>query len=574
MPRDRFGLLGSGPRDAPARQRTLAAVIDWSWRLLTEGERAVLRRLAIHSGGCTLDAAEAVCAGDGVAAGEVLDLLVGLVDRSLVVRGDGSRFRLLESVSAYCLDRLRESGEEAALRRRHAEHYLALAERAEPLLRGPGQREWLRRLDAEAANLRAALETFRRDGAAGPALRLALALTWYWFLRGRFTEARRALDAALDVPGEATDVARAETEVWRTGLEILQGQAGPERVAEVLAAYEKVAEPVARARAEWFLAAAISHVGDEAAAGELLRRALDTCRAAGDRWGEAAALSTRAMLAHIRHDLAALEHDARRGAELFGELGDDWGMLQATDWLIGLADLTGDRAEAARLSRDGLRVAEDLGLWSDVAGRLGWLAWLSVQEGDYPLAREYGERSRRLAAQQGLRSGEVFAVLSLAAAARRSGDTDAAEGHLRWLLASARRQRSGEGHPPYLAMVLVELGLLDVERGDPAGALTRLREAFDVARTFGSAPEMAWALTAIAAALVPNGRPDLAARLLGAAEAARRTSGHEMSDWDRAQLTQITASARSATSDFADLFAQGGELTPEQARLLLDAERD
>ena len=144
VPQDRFGLLGTGPRDAPARQRTLAAVIDWSWQLLTEAERAVLRRLAVHSGGCTLAAAEAVCAGDEVAEDDVLDLLVGLVDRSLVVRGDGPRFRLLESVSAYCLDRLRQTGEEAAVRRRHANYYLALAEQAEPQLRGPDQRQWLR----------------------------------------------------------------------------------------------------------------------------------------------------------------------------------------------------------------------------------------------------------------------------------------------------------------------------------------------------------------------------------------------------------------------------------------------
>ena len=568
VPRDRFGLLGRGPRDAPARQRTLAAVIDWSWRLLTEPERAVLRRLAVHVGGCTLEAAEAVCAAGDVAEDEVFDLLAGLVDRSLVVRADGPRFRLLESVAAFCLDRLRESGEEARLRRRHAEHYLALAERAEPLLRGHGQREWLRRLDAEAANLRAALETFRRDGAAEAALRLAVALTWYWFLRGRVSEARRAVAAALAVGGEAPDEVRAAAEVWHLGLAIWQGRAGTGHVAETLERYAKVAEPVARARAEWFLAMATAGLGDGGGAGELLERALDTFRAAGDRWGEAAALSVRAMLAHMRHDLAALERDARRGAELFRELGDEWGMLRATDWLIGLADLTGDHAEAVRLSRDGLRVAEELGLWSDVAGRLGWLAWLSVQTGEYRDAREYGERARRLAARQGLRTEEVFAVLSLAAAARRTGEAAEAEEHLRRLLASARG--GDDGHPPWLAMALIELGLLAVDRGDPAGALARLREGFDVAREAGSAPEMAWALTGMAAALVRDGRPRLAAMLLGAADAARRTAGQRLTAPDRDELERITAMVRAAVPDFADLFDRGGGLTLDEARALLD----
>lgn len=570
VPRDRFGLLGRGPRDAPARQRTLAAVIDWSWRLLGDAERAVLRRLAVHVGGCTLEAAEAVCAGDGVDRAEVLDLLAGLVDRSLVVRGDGPRFRLLESVAAYCLDRLRESGEEAAVRRRHAEHYLALALRADPLLRGRGQREWLQRLDAEAANLRAALDTFRRCGAAEPALRLALALTWYRFLRGRVGEARRALEAALAIGGPAPDGLRAAGGVWHAGLAIWQGQAGPERAADALAAYRGLAGPAERARAEWFLAMARAGLGDGAAAAGPLADALAAFRAAGDRWGEAAALSTRAMLAHMRHDLAALERDARRSAELFDELGDAWGVLRGTDWLIGLADLSGDHAEAMRLCRDGLRLAEELGLWPDVAGRLGWLAWLSARTGDVAGAREYGERARRLAARQGLHQEEVLARLALAVAARRAGDPAEAEGHLRGLLDAARR-RDGEGPPPYLAMVLAELGLLAVGRGDAAGALDRFREGFAVARELGSVPEMAWALVGMAAALVPDGRPRLAALLLGAAEAARRAAGQRLAARDRDDLARITAAVEAAAPGFPELFAAGMRLTPEQARDLLDA---
>ncbi|AVT39219.1 BTAD domain-containing putative transcriptional regulator [Plantactinospora sp. BB1] len=580
VPQDRFGLLATGPRDAPARQRTLAAVIDWSWQLLTEPERAVLRGLAVHSGGCTLTAAEAVCAGDGTPAGEVLELLAGLVDRSLVVRasaptaGDGPRFRLLESVSAYCLVRLREAGEEESLRRRHADHYLALAERADPELRGPGQREWLRRLDAEAANLRAAGETFRREGAAEPALRLASALVWYRFLRGRLTEARRALAGALGVPGEVPDVVRAGAEAWHAGLAIRQGQAGPELAAEVLRGYDKVPDPLGRARAEWFLAMSTIDFGDLTGTGELLARALETFRAAGDRWGEAAVLSNRAMLGHIRADPAALEADARRGAELFTEIGDDWGLLQATDWLIGLADLTGDRAEAARLSRQGLRIAEELGLWSDVAGRLGWLGWISTRLGDHPRAIEYAEQARRFSAEQGQLSGEVFATITLAFAARRDGRLDLADQHLRWLLATGRQQQSGDGHPPYLAMVLIELGLLTGERGDPAAALAWHREAFDVARAQDSGPEMASALAGMADALVRAGRAELAGQLLGAADAARRGADYRLADPDRVELDRLTAAVRAATGpDFDRLFADGGGLTTAQARSLVDGDR-
>ncbi|WP_420819177.1 ATP-binding protein, partial [Nonomuraea lactucae] len=184
---DRFRVLTTGMRDAPARQRTLRATIDWSWGLLTGQERVVLRRLAVHADGCTLEAAEEVCAEPGV---DVLDAVARLVDRSLVVVAAGPRYRLLESVAAYCGERLAESGELETVRERHARHYTALAERAE--LRGPRQREWLELLDVESANFRLALAT-------GPEpLRLANALAWYWYLRGRLGEARRSLTAALN----------------------------------------------------------------------------------------------------------------------------------------------------------------------------------------------------------------------------------------------------------------------------------------------------------------------------------------------------------------------------------------
>lgn len=172
---DRFRVLTFGQRGAPARQQTLRAVIDWSWELLSAPERIVLRRLAAHTDGCDLAAAEAVCAGDGVARDEVLDLVTRLVDRSLVVVADGPtgpRYRLLESVAAYATERLHEMEDLTAVRDRHLLHYRALAEHAEPELRGAGQRPWLARLDAEAGNLRTALdEAVRRAGAGGPGRR-------------------------------------------------------------------------------------------------------------------------------------------------------------------------------------------------------------------------------------------------------------------------------------------------------------------------------------------------------------------------------------------------------------------
>ncbi|MFB7354358.1 BTAD domain-containing putative transcriptional regulator [Streptomyces gardneri] len=270
---DRFRLLDAGLRGAPARQQTLRAVIDWSWDLLSAPERTVLRRLAVHAEGCTLAAAEWVCAGEGgdpaagdaaadartertdVAVADVLGLLVRLVDRSLVVAVDGPegpRYRLLESVAAYCLERLRDEGETEAVRERHLAYYLRVAEEAGPALRGPDQRRRLAHLDAETPNLRAALDrALAATGGAGPgagaALRLVDALAWYWIMRGRLGEALRSATAALrahpaggeaEAPGLAA--LRARVGVWRTGLAVMGGDGTDRRhrITDALAAYD------------------------------------------------------------------------------------------------------------------------------------------------------------------------------------------------------------------------------------------------------------------------------------------------------------------------------------------------
>ncbi|MEV4360038.1 BTAD domain-containing putative transcriptional regulator [Nonomuraea sp. NPDC049625] len=306
---DRFRLLTGGHRGAPARQQTLRAMIDWSWELLTAAEQAMLRRLAVHSDGCTLEAAEAVCAGAGVKPAEVLDLLTRLVDRSLVLvahEADGTRYRLLESVSAYLLERLRET-EYDRVRRAHAHYYVEFAERADSFLRGADQQHWLRRLDAESANIRSTLDSAAADGDGRLMRRLVHAMAWYWFLRGRLTEAKRYLTLALALPhnppgcgeGAADSAAgstagrvpdRSGTVAWQTGMSLLSGAPdGPARHSRaVLDVYEGIRDPHERTRAGWLLGFAVTRFGDFAVGEELLNRVLTESRALGDRWALAA----------------------------------------------------------------------------------------------------------------------------------------------------------------------------------------------------------------------------------------------------------------------------------------------
>jgi predicted ATPase/class 3 adenylate cyclase len=196
---DRFRLLTGGRRAAVPRQQTLQALIDWSWDLLAEDDRRLLRRLSVFAGGWTLDAATAVC-GDGIGdATGVLDALGRLVDRSLVVvdPGTSTRYRLLETIRQYARDRLFESGEAEVLGRRHLDHFLALAERAGPALWGPGMIEWTKRLEVDEDNLRTAIE-WALEVDAERAARLAVELSFFWQTRSTWAESVAWSTAAVD----------------------------------------------------------------------------------------------------------------------------------------------------------------------------------------------------------------------------------------------------------------------------------------------------------------------------------------------------------------------------------------
>ncbi|MFD9405875.1 BTAD domain-containing putative transcriptional regulator [Streptomyces sp. NPDC059989] len=551
---DRFRLLSSGQRGAPARQQTLRAVIDWSWHLLTAPEQTVLRRLSVHAEGCTLEAAEEVCAGDGVEAADVLDLLVRLVDRSLVVPAPaGPRYRLLESVAAYCAERLDEAGESRSARARHLAHYLDLAEEAAPHLRAADQRTWLERLDTEAANLRTALAAADCEAA----LRLVCALAWYWVLRGRLGEGERSLRAALATPGEAPAELRARAAVWHTGFAIMAGEGvgRTARIREALRAYEACGDRGGLAWARWFLAHALSGTGDLTGGRDLTGQALEGFLALGDRWGTAAALADRSVQLLIAGDLEGAARDGARSSGLFRELGDGSARLWTVYPLASLAEIHGDYTEAARLQSEGLETAESLGLTTQAADLLSGLGRSALLTGDLDAARDLHERSRRLAAEQGFAAGEINAELGLGLGARRAGDPAAAERHMRRVLDWHR----SVGLDGANALVLAELGYLAQLGGDAPAATALQEQGLAMARTTGDPRALALALEGLAGALALAGRPAPAAALLGAADTARRSAGAPLPPAERGDVDRTTAVARTAlgAERFAAEFARG-----------------
>ncbi|MFD4370768.1 BTAD domain-containing putative transcriptional regulator [Streptomyces sp. NPDC058527] len=632
---DRFRLLAVGARGAPARQRTLRSVLDWSWDLLGPAEQAVLRRLAVHTGGCALDAAEEVCAagdrapdtGEAVDAAEVVDLLARLVDASLVVAApagtDGAvRYRLLESVAAYGTERLGEAGETEPVRRAHRAFYLRLAERAEPLLRGAEQAYWLRRLDDETANLRGALDSGRAPGGGGSArrggahprgvcggggaggpggrgpprggaprppappapppppppppgrggggarprpLRLVTSLCWYWRLRGRGAEAERSLVAALAVPGPAPSELVARATAWLGGVRLASGGSA-DPVADyrsALHAYEHVHDPLEQARAAWFLGSHLYGIGNAAASAGLVDGALARFEELGDPWGEAAALATRSFHAKLRGDFGALLRDGRRSLELFRELGDEWGQLQAMVPLQTRAEIVGEYAYAGELHRTCLDIAERLDLRREVSFQLSGLGRIALLTREYGRAREFHERARRIAVEQTDSFGEQYAEIGLGMGARREGDLDAAEAHMRNVLDTHRRMGYEPGMP---ALILAELGFAAELRGDADRAVELQRSGLAAARATGDPRALALGLEGLAGAVSLAGDAARAARLLGAAAAARASVGVPLPEGEHDDVLRVIARVRAALGPeaYEEEYERGATKPPEE----------
>ncbi|MFI5958920.1 BTAD domain-containing putative transcriptional regulator [Cryptosporangium sp. NPDC051539] len=382
---DRFRVLTSGSRTARPRHRTLRAVIAWSWDLLSEPERTLADRLSVLPGGVTADSAEAVCAG---AVADVPELLAGLVDRSLLqLAPEPGRYRMLETLREYGINRLTETGELDAVRGLAADHFAGLMARNDQRLRGPDQLAAIRLVNAEYDNTLAALRHRCAAGDATGAIALALDLTWYWQMFGHHPDAAHRLGEALAVPGGALgperDCARAiyllnradadddDRAALADRLRVYPDLPAPHRVLSALLLLSlrnersafAVLEGLARDDEVWSAGLARLLAAQLAAAtGELDRvrttvaAALTCFRQAGDRWGQAAALSVRAQVRQHDDDLDGAQADLLAARVMTDEFGshnrgnDVYGELRWIDLHLrrGETDLAIARIESIR----------------------------------------------------------------------------------------------------------------------------------------------------------------------------------------------------------------------------------
>jgi predicted ATPase/class 3 adenylate cyclase len=362
---DQFNLLTGGSRTALPRHQTLRATMDWSYDRLLQKEQVLLRRLSVFAGGWTLEAAGAVCSGKRLKADEILDLLAELVDKSLVVaepQYEEARYRLLETVRQYALDRLLKSGEETAVRQRHQDWYLGLAERAESGLRGPDNAIWLARLSLDYDNVRAALDWNETEEGRKAGLRLAGALWYFWDLRGFYREGRERLEKTL------------------------AGAARP--------------SPLLRVKALNGAGIMAYRHGDYARVPVLCGEALALCQELGDRWGTALSLHFLAHAAQAKGDHTSAEEMMTESVSLFRELGETWGFAWSTNCLGEVALNQSNYEKAAVLFEDSLALFRELKQNFLTAVSFLNLGHVAQHRGNYVRAAALFGESLRLSREQ------------------------------------------------------------------------------------------------------------------------------------------------------------------------------
>ncbi|MFF4624174.1 AfsR/SARP family transcriptional regulator [Nonomuraea jabiensis] len=569
---DRFRLLTTGHRTAPPRHRTLRAVIAWSWELLGEHERTVAERISILPGGVTPASATAVCAGTAVPAAEIPELLAALVDRSLLQLAPGTgRYRMLETIREYGVDRLTGSGGLGTARDLAAAHFTELIARHDPQLRGPGQVAAMKVIGAEYDNTLASLRHLCVTHNSLGAIALALALTWYWQMSGRQSDGAYWLGEVLALPGVGPtperDCARAVHLLNRVDIlsGITAGQAADDRTEMRELARRLLAHPELPSHYRVFGPILLFLLGQEAALSAFQRLA-----DGDDVWLAGLAHMFQAEIAEDAGALDRMRVHVEAALACFRQVGDRWGQaatlpmraeLRRYDDLDGaLADLREARTLAGEFG--------SLSLGDQLYSDLRWID-VHVRRGDTDRAMAMIDAARERALRAS--SAEMLVLVDAREADLRVRLGDLARAGD--LLDDAERGLRGDtAFPAFPAdhartMVGSARAALCLELGDLAGADEALREAYAAALATGELPILSLVTVNVAALAETRGRQHDSAVLLGAA--ARLRGAHDHTD---PQVRRLTRRGQAALGgeEFAAAYAKGWELDAKTATTAAD----
>jgi predicted ATPase/DNA-binding SARP family transcriptional activator len=517
---DRFRLLTGGSRTALPRHRTLRAVVEWSWELLTSEERLLAERFSIFPAGATQAAVTAVCADGELAAEEADELLSSLVDKSLLQPlADGTRLRMLETIREYGAEQLAGRGEVGDLRRRHAAYYSALMHEAAPRLLTRDQLTWLKQLQADRGNILAALRYWCDTDDANNALSLGVSLAVMAFLLGYDSDVAEWISEAVAVPGEADPEVRTIAEA----IHVVTCVISPEAAATATASPE-LTERLDTLDIEKYPISGLLRpiyaifTKDDAR----VRRYLDQARAGQDEWLVAASWMLSASLAENNGDLDEMRAASAEAVRRFRALGERWGLSSAlrTTGTIGLFD--GDIAAAAAAYTESGDLLAELGAREDLSQVQLQLAELAVRQGDFAKARELSKTARATAEAAGSAIDRGIAAAWWAAFEVRSGNPEAA----RPFQAAAEQHlaRFSPEHPARAhleAMIAAIASRMAIADHDMTAAREQAARAYRAAVGTQDMPVIAQVCGAVAELAAALGEPAQAAELLGAGAAVR-----------------------------------------------------
>ncbi len=535
----RLAVLTSGAQDVPEHQKTLRNTIEWSYQLLDAQEQLLFQQISAFVGGCTFQALEAVCIelDTDSTAGQVLDGVASLIDKSLLQQVEQEeeepRLVMLETIREYGLECLATTGEAGVIRRAHAAYYLQLAERAEPELRGTEQALWLERLEREHDNLRAALECFLERSGIGegkeqgePALRLCVALAFFWRMGGYLWEGRAWLSRAL-------------------------------------AASEGVV-PSLRARGLFFAGVLAHYQNSNEQAEVLCGESLVLSRELGDTGGMAISLGVMGDIAWGKGDYATARPLLEEAETLFKEVSNDWGRADVLGSLVRLFTAQGEYTRARELGEECLALYRAVGDQQRIGWGLQLLAWvLFLSQSDQAKARTLAEES--LALLQEARSKQFLAYVFglLGQIHLLQGEQILAREFAEESVAILKEM----GNRFFLAESLVYLARVVFSQGDDVAARAIYEESLTISREISARQLIASGMEGLADVVSAQGAPEWAARLWGAAETLRQAIGApfppiEVSNYERSVAIARTQFGEKA---FATAWAEGRSMTPEQA---------
>ena len=565
---DRFRLLTGGRRTALPRHQTLRAVVEWSWELLTPDERLLAERLAVFPAGSTPASATAVCGDARLPADEVPTLLGSLVDKSLLTVDEaaGLRYRMLETIREFGIDRLAERGEVEEARLRHAEFFADLVTRESRRLYGPEQLDAARMLDVEHDNILAGIRYLGDSGDAARTIRMVLELSWYWSLVSSHAEAWTWLQFALAVPGEAAPGAR---ELARVILMMTRGmedntafeEETTRKAAALQAELDELPDPDYALPQAIVLRTMLAYFAGTPEVAEQKRlAALDH----PDPWVRAAMRMLRAAMAENFGDVEVTRESVGTAFEEFTAIGDRWGLATVTAMRAQLQTYDGD-LEGAIASYDlAEKYLTELGAASDAAFMAMRLASLRLRLGDLDGARR--EIDRFAGADDPSGFGTIMSDAAVGWLAVREGDVTTITEIRDRLVAEAESSRTlGGAHGR--ALIHTVITSLDIELGELDAALKSAKAGHAAGLMTRDMPILAGQGTATARLALALDRFEDAATMLGAA--ARVRGAEDPTDLSVAALTEELPKALGDKA-FADAYDRGWALSKEDAATRLD----